>query len=490
MSWATKPGNSMSAPRKVAGVSLSIGAKIWLGMGILLAGYTLSMAMGMVQGHKQAGHLTGLADSVFPATRLGQQAEAAFDRQVKLYEDAMMMGEAELVDNASAEASNISEKLSQVAKLPSLPNEWVNKVDNLKGEFSDFSSEASVVYLAVSGMDPTENDMNRAKGLGQKTQTLRGSLTELNDGLAIYLTTELNSLVKASEAKTRMDIIMFLAVILASGITVYFIINRMIVKPIDKVMGKMIASSRSLEGSVQNVAASSEAMAEGAVQQETQLQATSHAMGDFSEQAKANAEHGRTASRMAQEAEVADKNSRQAMDRMTDAISKIRSSAEETSSIIKTIDEIAFQTNLLALNAAVEAARAGDAGKGFAVVAEEVRNLASRSTEAVKTTSLTLAQSQDHARDGVLATEEVKTSLDRINSVVDQVCSIIADMAAASEKQSQSIAGVNVAVGEMENVTHNNSASAEKWAQTSQDLAGQAQGLREAVNVLAEVVGQ
>jgi methyl-accepting chemotaxis protein len=69
--------------------------------------------------------------------------------------------------------------------------------------------------------------------------------------------------------------------------------------------------------------------------------------------------------------------------RMKEGIEKAKI-VNEISNMANQIAAIADQTNLLALNAAIEAARAGEQGKGFAVVAEEVRKLASDSTETVE----------------------------------------------------------------------------------------------------------
>jgi methyl-accepting chemotaxis protein len=166
------------------------------------------------------------------------------------------------------------------------------------------------------------------------------------------------------------------------------------------------------------------------------------------------------------------------MQRLSEAMEKIKASSDSTAKIVKTIDEIAFQTNLLALNAAVEAARAGDAGKGFAVVAEEVRNLAMRSAEAAKNTANMIEESVRNAEGGVALNLEVLAKLQEINGQANKVGEMMAQISSGSEQQQSGIDQITTAMEQMNQLTQQNAASSEESASAAEELSGQAEELR------------
>lgn len=92
--------------------------------------------------------------------------------------------------------------------------------------------------------------------------------------------------------------------------------------------------------------------------------------------------------------------SHEAVEKIISSLEGIDKSIKQMATVIKAINDIACQTSLLALNANVEAARAAEFGSGFAVVAEEVRTLAQRSTEAVKSTNALIEQSLEKCKEG------------------------------------------------------------------------------------------
>jgi methyl-accepting chemotaxis protein len=289
-----------------------------------------------------------------------------------------------------------------------------------------------------------------------------------------------------STANTLMIGGAIVAILLGSMLAL--VITRGITKPVNRIIEGLTSGAEQVTSASGQVSASSQSLAQGATEQAAAVEETTSSIEEMSSMTKQNAGNATEAKNLSANASDGAEKGAEAMGRMSKAIEDIKKSSDETSKIIKTIDEIAFQTNLLALNAAVEAARAGDAGKGFAVVAEEVRNLAKRSAEAAGNTSDMIAESVKNADNGVEISQEVTQQFTEITGGIRKVNDLIAEIAAASNEQSQGIEQIGTAIGQIDQVTQSSAATAEESASASEELSAQAEELKFMVDSLRALV--
>jgi methyl-accepting chemotaxis protein len=248
-------------------------------------------------------------------------------------------------------------------------------------------------------------------------------------------------------------------------------------------------ASNQIDGASGQIAGASQSLADGASRQAAAVEETSSALEEMSAMTRRNADNATQANQLMSQTQQVVGRANDSMKDLTHAMNEISSASEQTSKIIKTIDEIAFQTNLLALNAAVEAARAGESGAGFAVVAEEVRNLAMRSAEAAKNTSSLIEDTVNKIKSGSGIVTKTNQDFNEVTDSAGKISELITEIAAASREQAQGISQISNTVTELDKIVQSNASSAEETASASEEMSAQAKTMKESVVELVSLVG-
>jgi len=251
-----------------------------------------------------------------------------------------------------------------------------------------------------------------------------------------------------------------------------------------------------LAGSSEELAATSNQIAEAAERTNAQVNAVSASAdqvgANIATVAASSEEMGAAINEIASNAGEAARVASDAValaEQTNQTVSKLGTSSAEIGDVIKTITQIAEQTNLLALNATIEAARAGEAGKGFAVVASEVKDLAQETGRATEDISTRVQAIQQDTAGAVTAIAEIQAVIAQINDFQTTIASAVEQQTATTNEMVRNVsaaaggaAEISDAVGDVSDATQNTAAAVTEAQATTAELARMSNDLQRIVS--------
>lgn len=468
--------------------SLKITHKFFLLSFASILGFVLLLTIFNVTLSKNSRMLESLQFKLYPALTESQANVVRLNKITEDMENAVMMGELEILDETLTLKDEINKSLnsligydvaqSEVTALKQALENYHSQAYTLANKMIDGDIDmAELGALAARSNEQFETTLslfqaqrNRANDAiesnvnATSTDTASAQVTALALGISVIVITGILTMLLARTIITALKSVTRSLEDIAQGegdLTVQLKYDgedelAELVDHFNQFISKIRHMVAQTVDSVEQIQQTSSQLAQLTSQatnnigtQSSAIDQTTTALSEMFESIRHIATHASQASTVANDAKLSVEEGNALMTSSIDSTNKLADEVEHTSEeitrlehyrsnvglILDTIRSIAEQTNLLALNAAIEAARAGEQGRGFAVVADEVRSLASRTQDSTAEIQQVLEELQQASEAAVTSIEQgakiaqasvekVNQSGEAINSIHQQVSSI------------------------------------------------------------------
>ncbi|MCP4353417.1 MAG: HAMP domain-containing protein [Desulfobacterales bacterium] len=207
-------------------------------------GYLVSTCIGFVLGGQTESRLHDVSEHLFTASTQSRIALSAFEEQIKLYNDVIMLGKmGNAIESSAKKAEQVQMALQSVAELEGLSRQRLNEVRNTQEQLKKFSDSALATYTKIStdpeyiferddeAKDNLEDEIFR---LGQQTNQLRDKLTALSENFSNELKAELAAISSVTRYYRFLSMVIFLCNVLILAAVVSFILSKHVLTPIRK----------------------------------------------------------------------------------------------------------------------------------------------------------------------------------------------------------------------------------------------------------------
>lgn len=342
-------------------------------------------------------------------------------------------------------------------------NENILKTKNIIEDDNQFLKEVTFLVEEIKNGKLSHKLENKVSSL--TLELLRNNLNEMIESLNNNIGNDSNEILHVLEKFEKLD---FRHKIKNDSAKVCMAVNN-VGKLITQMLLENKANGLTLNNSSEILLENVNTLNKNSTETAAALEETAAALEEMTSNIRGNTKNIEKMSSYANLLTVSANEGEELANKTTKAMDEINMQVSAINDAIGVIDQIAFQTNILSLNAAVEAATAGEAGKGFAVVAQEVRNLASRSSEAAKEIKDLVENANAKANEGKTISDSMIIGYLGLNENISKTLELIKDVEFSSKEQLSGIEQINDAVTELDQQTQENVSI----ANNTQDIAEQ-----------------